>query len=637
MTVAADRPDGEVPTVALPPRFRRRPRAVLAGALEDVSPRRFLWIALGLFILLSLVIYWPQWPGATHSIVGCPCGDSMQEVWFLKWTPWAIAHGHNPLFTRWMDFPTGANLAANTSMPALALLMAPWTFLFGPVSSYNILMWASYPVSAIACSYVVRRLTSSNLGSLAAGLLYGFSPYVLGQGYGHAFLTFVPLPPLILYALYRIGVHQEGEARRWGVALAGLLLLQFFISEEIAVMTLIVAGLGALGLVLANRRALDRERWTYLRRAGVVALALVALVGAYPVAFQLFGPQAVHQAAHATTNSAFKLDLLVSVVPDHLQLIAPSFLARLANQFTGTDIIESGGYLGVALLVALGVIVWRRRGDRRIRFVAVMVVVCGILSMGRWLTVANHTLRIAMPWFLFARLPLLGTILASRFALLSSFFVALLVALGVEAWVTWAREPSASRHDRRRLRANVALGLLSVSAVALYLPAVPITTAPLPSVPAFFTSRDDLAIPAGGVVLPFPMTVTPEATAMYWQIRSDFRWRMIGGEAIIRTPKGHTTGRPADTRPTSVTQYLENLSGAATRRPVVNARLVSRMRQFLFLNDVAAVVLDPSAPNAPLALSLFSDVMGPPVSEGGVDLWLHAQTLARRHTGEGLN
>ncbi len=93
MTVAADRPDGEVPTVALPPRFRRRPRAVLAGALEDVSPRRFLWIALGLFILLSLVIYWPQWPGATHSIVGCPCGDSMQEVWFLKWTPWAIAHG----------------------------------------------------------------------------------------------------------------------------------------------------------------------------------------------------------------------------------------------------------------------------------------------------------------------------------------------------------------------------------------------------------------------------------------------------------------------------------------------------------------------------------------------------------------
>ena len=164
----------------------------------------------------------------------------------------------------------------------------------------------------------------------------------------------------------------------------------------------------------------------------------------------------------------------------------------------------------------------------------------------------------------------------------------------------------------------------------LYLPRVPLPTVPLPAVPSFFTSGEDRVIPEGSVVLPFPMSTAPNALSMYWQLRSDFRWRMIGGEAIIRTPRGHTTGRPAATRPTAVTQYLENLSGANTVRPVVNALLVTRMREFLFLNDVSSVVLDPEAPNAALASALFRDVMGPPTTVGGVELWLHAQTLARR-------
>ncbi|OYW05574.1 MAG: hypothetical protein B7X11_01835, partial [Acidobacteria bacterium 37-65-4] len=184
-----------------PPRRRLRE---LIEKLDAMAPRRFIWLALGVFVLISLSVYWPQVPGATHSVVGCPCGDVMQEVWFLKWTPWAILHGHNPMFTNWMDYPTGANLATNTVMPGLAVLAAPVTWLLGPVSSYNLLMWASFPVSALACFYVVRRLSGSNVGAFLAGAIYGFSPYMLAQGYGHLFLIFVPLPPLIFYALFRI-------------------------------------------------------------------------------------------------------------------------------------------------------------------------------------------------------------------------------------------------------------------------------------------------------------------------------------------------------------------------------------------------------------------------------------------------
>jgi hypothetical protein len=291
--------------------------------------------------------------------------------------------------------------------------------------------------------------------------------------------------------------------------------------------------------------------------------------------------------------------------------------------------VENGGYLGVGLLSALVLIVWRGRRDRRVRFLALMLVISAVLSMGRWLMVANHTIHVPMPWTLLAALPLIKAILASRFAIMTTFFVAALVGGGVRSWTSWATAPSRGRVDRRG-GVNAALGALTVVSALLYLPQLPLPTVALPPVPSFFTSGAVRAIPAGSVVLPFPMSTAPNALSMYWQLRSNFRFRMIGGEAIIRTPRGHTTGKPAATRPTAVTQYLENLSGGNTRRPAMNALLVTRAREFLFLNDVGSVVLDPSAPNAALADALFRAAMGPPRNVGGVELWLHAQTLARQ-------
>lgn len=602
----------------------------LIEKLEAMSLGRFAWLALGVFVLVSLSIYWPQIPGATHTVVGCPCGDVMQEVWFLKWTPWAILHGHNPMFTNWMDYPTGANLASNTVMPGLAVLVAPLTWLLGPVSSYNLLMWGSFPVSAFACFYVVRRLSGSNLAALLGGALYGFSPYMIGQGYGHLFLIFVPLPPLIFYALFRICVTQDDSARKWGLILAGLIVAQFFVSQEVAADVLIVGFFALLILAVAQRRELDATRVRYIGRAALYALVVTMVVLAYPVYFQIFGTQAIHGATHGTTHSTLKLDVLGTLVPDRFQALHPTFLTRLGDKFMGADLAENGSYLGAPLLVALGVIVWTMRRQRWVLYVASVLFVTEVLSMGRWLMVANHTIHVPLPWTALAQLPLLKADLPNRFALFASFLVAVLVALGVARWIAWAGEnPRPDLRDRRR-GINIALSVLVLASVAVYVPRLRIPTSPLPRVPAFFTSSDELQIPEGSVVLPFPLTASPHAESMYWQVLSDFRWKMIGGEAIIPTPRDHVTGQPASTRPVAVTQFISHYSGANTRLPTFDNALVVRMREFLFLNNVGTVLLDPSAANADKVRALFLAAMGPPVNEGGISVWFHAQVLARK-------
>jgi hypothetical protein len=37
--------------------------------------------------------------GHPASTMSCACGDPALEMWWLEWLPWAIIHGHNPLYT----------------------------------------------------------------------------------------------------------------------------------------------------------------------------------------------------------------------------------------------------------------------------------------------------------------------------------------------------------------------------------------------------------------------------------------------------------------------------------------------------------------------------------------------------------
>ena len=596
-------------------------------SIEKVSSPRFAVVAITVFVLVAIRVYWPQWPLTSHSIVGCACGDEIQEVWFLKWTPWSILHGLNPLSSNWMDYPKGFNLAANTSMPALGLLAAPVTWLAGAVVSYNLLMWASFPLSAFSAYWVLRRLTGSNLAALLGGLIYGFSPYMIGQGVAHLFLVFVPLPPLILYCLYRIVVVQAGSARRWGLSLAALFVVQVFISQEVAAEAVIVAAVALPLLLVFYRRDVTVARVRYALEAFLFSAVPAVVILAYPVYYQFLGPQHFTGAAHATTHSALKLDVLGTVVPTSHQSIAPGWLARIGDQFMGGDTGEDGGYLGLPLVAALGLIVVVMRRHRAVVYAALVLAAVEVLAMGRWLMVGNHTVHVPLPWSALGDVPMLRSALPNRLALFASLIVAGLVATGVSEWIRWSQSTSGGRATHR-LAVNVALGALLIASLAFYQARTPIVTAPVPSLPSFFTNGEELAIPVNSVVLPFPLTVSPNALAMDWQVRTGFRWKMVAGEAIVATRRGNATGQPIADRPLPVSQYLTHWSGGASRLPALNSRLIVEMREYLLINHIGTVLVDPTALHANEAIALFSDTMGPPRREGGVDVWFHAQSLA---------
>ena len=270
------------------------------------------------YAVIGVLAFRPVAAAFSSRLNGPPQGDTILFAWFIGWVPHALFHGLDPLFSHAILVPHGVNLLVNTSSPLLGLLTAPVTVLFGPVVSTNVLTLAAMPVSATA-AFVVLRVWKVWLPAAAlGGLLYGFSPYMVGESIAHPEFTFVPLPPFIVLVTVLV-FQRKGSPRTLGIALGLLVTGQFLISQEVLAT---VALLVMAGVVLVAVRHPDGV--ADMARAAWRPTAVAALVGAvllaYPLWLMLAGPQ--HYAGTPwPVGNRYHNDLLSLIAPGPMQAV----------------------------------------------------------------------------------------------------------------------------------------------------------------------------------------------------------------------------------------------------------------------------------------------------------------------------
>src|SRR5437879_13891328 len=72
----------------------------------------------------------------------------------------------------------------STSAPLLGLVFGPVTAGWGPVVAYNLAISASLALSAWCAFLLCSRLVRSRVAGAIAGLIYGFSPFMVGHSLG---------------------------------------------------------------------------------------------------------------------------------------------------------------------------------------------------------------------------------------------------------------------------------------------------------------------------------------------------------------------------------------------------------------------------------------------------------------------
>ena len=114
-----------------------------------------------------------------------------------------------------MSHPSGVNLLDNTSELALGVVLAPVTWVFGPVASLNVALTLAPALSALAMFLLLRRWVRWAPAAFVGGLLYGFSPLVLvSLSDAHLMLGWAVVPPLVVACVDELALPPAPRRRR---------------------------------------------------------------------------------------------------------------------------------------------------------------------------------------------------------------------------------------------------------------------------------------------------------------------------------------------------------------------------------------------------------------------------------------
>jgi hypothetical protein len=614
-------------------------RGVLADDAQPVDARleqedttrttgRLRWaipLAVGLvYAAIAVAAYLPTLPLDNSHTQICTCADTAQEVWFLGWVPYALSHGHSLFFSNWILYPAGVNLADNTSMTLLGLLASPITLLFGPVAAYNLVLRAGFALAGLAMFFTVRRFVAWWPAAFLAGLLYGFSPYMVGQGESHEFLVFTAIPPLVIGIVHDMLVTRRRTTLRNGLYLGLAFAAQYLISSEIFLMMVLLTGTG-VALSLLYRSTRMRDCLAYLGKSGAYAVATCAVVLAYPVWFFLDGTQHVSGPPHPTSNLlAFRGDLVGALVPTPLMQFGTSSLFNLGTRLTSGNVLENGLYLGVPLVaLTLGLIVAYRRVP--------LIAVCGALavfsyalSLGPRVVVAAKYTSVPGPFAVLAHIPLLQDVETARFSLFTVLFVAVILGIGLDRLRRAGSKAVASKAVRAVLVAS-----LGIVVLVPLVPRLPYPVGP-PAIPAFFTTTAVNQIPAGSVVVTYPYPEEKYNEALLWQAVAGMRFRVLGGTTFFLPGRNNHSYEdsfpPPALTPTGIEQVFEDalLGSARFHRKVPPSRPIMEkaIQTDIAVYKIRTIIIDPGYRNSLWAANYVTDSVGsPPILIDGVLAW----------------
>jgi len=523
------------------------------------------------YLVLGFVLWVHAWAqgATTHTL--CGCGDPALFLWFFQWPATALAHGENPFYSTALFHPTGINLLAQTSVMGLSLPLTPVTWIWGPVASLNVASTVTPALTAFTAFVVVRRWAPWTPAAFVAGLLYGFSPFVLTSlEFAHLMTAALMVLPLILAALDEILLRQRHRALWSGVVLAVLSFVQFFLSTEVLAIVVMTAAAAVAALVvygaLTDREGLLRRAPHAAKALGVAAVVGVALL-AWPTWFALAGP--AHLSGLVWPDIPISGFLPSSFVAAGYP--SPHDVFILLGGYEGAP-LGSAAYLGWGLVavLAVGTAVWWR--ERALWFFGFVLLLTGVLSLGA----RPHQWE---PVRVFAHIPVLDNVIVQRFMAVGFLAAAVMLAVILD------RVHRARPDWRGDLSALALTGVALVPVAVTFGDRLPFAMRPV-VLPRWYAQVAP-GLPPGRVLLPYPAAFSGNQSAMAWQAVNAMHYSQAGGGG----PQGvaHRAGSAA-----RGFVVLADLGGPFGQSPStgIGAQLAA-VRHALAVWQVTTVVISP--------------------------------------------
>ena len=507
-------------------------------ALQRLPQRAWTIAAYGTYLLTAVYVTGRLWVDPTHRVIANNRTDHLLFQWFFAYGARVVTHAQNPFVTDIVNVPYKVNMMGNTAFFGVTIPLAPVTLLFGPQVSTALALVLGLTLTASAWYWVLsRHVVSSKFAAWAGGAFIGFAPGMISQAGGHPNLvSFFVLPFIVLRV---IALRDTTRPVRAGVILGLLIAYQVFLNEEVLFMAALGIGTFVVAYAVMRWSEVKPQIRRFMTGAGV-AVATVAVLLAYPLSVQFFGPGIYH-------GLPFSLDKYVTDVAS-LWTFSSESLAGIptAAEHVTASVTEENAYFGWPLLVLVAAVVIWMRHRVLVRALVVTAVVYLGLAVGPTITVYGKKTGVPGPLRLLGHLPLFELVTALRYALGLIPIVGILLALACAEMEKLAVQWRDTGFPIR---------LLWWAAMVAAL--LPIAPTPLPavdrSVPAFITSGAWKQYTAGGyTVVPVPLARNIYMESMQWSAVTGIGFRMPGGYFIgPKKPTDSSASWESPARPTS--------------------------------------------------------------------------------------
>ncbi|MER7165974.1 hypothetical protein ABT336_07850 [Micromonospora sp. NPDC000207] len=558
--------------------------------------------AYAVFLLAAVWVTSQIWVDPAGRVASLYVSDPAQVQFFLAHSVRVVLHGEFPFYTDQFNYPDGVNLMANTAILALGIPMVPITLLFGPAVTFVLLITLALSGTAFAWYYVLsRHVVRSPLAAAVGGWFCGFSPAMLSHASWHPNIISQWLLPFIVWRV--LVITRTTRPWRDGAILGLLVVWQAFINEEILLFTAMACGIFLIAVVV-QRPGMWSAAWRPLGKAVLTCSVVAGSLLAYPLYIQFAGPMAYHGLSSAVQDYGNDIAALVAQG-------SPTLGGdRRANVNLAPNYSEENAFFGWSLaLIAVGIVVWLRR-EMIVRALAATGLFFVILSLGERITWWDREL-IPGPWELLVRLPLLDAVVPTRFGMITTVVIGVLLAIAAE------RVRALKVADPRTLRTLAASGLVLA---LLPIAPMPLKMTTRPPVPEFITSdRWREYVSAEQTLVPIPVPSMGNTHGMRWAASTNLDFKIPGGYFLA--PRNANTGDAGrfGGRPSGMGSLLEEVSRTG-RTPKLDDRERRRSLDELRYWNSAILVLPEGQPNVEPLKQTVEQIVGPARQE--LDVWI---------------
>lgn len=409
----------------------------------SVGTRRHWALVTLFFLALSIVQTWPLVLHMDdHVMAWAP--DGYQHMWNLWWFKHQLLSLHNPFRTDLLFYPQGSDLYMHTLTPVNGLFTLPWQILSGNVIlSWGITSLLFLTASGVGAYALAYRVSRDPWASLAGGMIFAFSPFVMTHINGH--LNISTTWPIPFFVLAVLSFHDTLRLR--DAAIAGLLLsvmtwnwLEFTIDSALF---LVLFG-GFWGAICFRRG--DRENALALLKGAVVLSAVWAVLSLpimIPSVYEVASGDIQMKGGLSAPAEFYSADLAGYVTPSPLW--GPG---KFANCDCGQFPVVIGGVEGTVFMGILPLLLsavaplgyWKSDKRLIVGFWGIVFAFFAVMALGPFLYVHGDksfdlgfgSFSIPLPFRVFKELPLIGLRrVPARMVVYATLSLAVLAPMGI--------------------------------------------------------------------------------------------------------------------------------------------------------------------------------------------------------------